>query len=89
MASPTKKEKHMAEEVEVFTLVPAMKEAVRSKKFMVSITFVDKDGNLQHRLTTFDFSPTDMMRSHEEVKKLITNEIKRMLAEDVKKASKA
>ena len=76
----------MDEAAKTVALIPELQEAAESGKFMVGITFIDKDGNLQHRLITRDFPPTDMRRSHEEIKKLIMGDIKRMLAEDVEKA---
>ncbi len=78
----------MADAAHEIKPLPEIAEAQKSGKFMVGITFIDKNGDLQHRLITQNFPPTEMRRSHEEIEKLIVEEIKRMLKKDMERGGK-
>lgn len=56
-------------------LKESLDQAGKSGKYIIGITYLDKEGRLQHFLHTNKFPREDMLRSQKEIKQLVKAEV--------------
>ena len=63
-------------------LKASLERAGESGKYMIGISYVDKEGRLQHSLHTNKFPRQDMLHAQKEIKQLVKAEVYQASARD-------